>query len=384
MRSQTNPLFSHKNFKCNPEDLLNREPIVLDPKNIAGAVFHSIVLITGAAGSIGSELALQISGYAPKVLILIDQSETLLNDLDMLLRQRFQNLELHSYVANVTDVSRMSEIFSHSQVQIVFHAAAYKHVPVMEKHPYEAIKTNVLGTGILADLAITFQVRKFVFISTDKAIRPSSVMGATKRLAEIYLQSLCQDYHSSTQFVITRFGNVLGSNGSFLRTFERQIQEGGPITLTHPDVQRYVMTVSEACQLVLEASAMSKSHEILFFDMGGPLRIADIARRMIELAGLRPDVDIRIEYMGMRPGEKLHEDLIEDTMQCKSHHPKIRSIPFDVNLDVCVKKSMSLVLKALDSGRPEQMVAALKMAVPEYISANSVFEKLDVARLANT
>jgi len=358
------------------EELLEREPIVLDQHNISGQIRDSIVLVTGAAGSIGSELATQVCEYTPKRLILVDQSETALNDLDLTLTGKFKTLEILSYVASINDVSRMTEIFSKSQVQILFHAAAYKHVPFMEKHPYEAIKTNVLGTTVLADLAITFHVKKFIFISTDKAVNPSSVMGATKRLAEIYLQNLNQQI--STRFIITRFGNVLGSNGSFIRTFETQIRQGGPITITHPNVTRYIMTVREACQLVLEASATGRNMEILFFDMGHPVRIADIAKQMIILSGLRPYKDVMIEYIGLRPGEKICEELFTEPRDAVGRcHPKIHSMSPGPVAGLDIPLLIKSLTAAMESGEPEKMVGVLKLAIPEYISRNSHFVKLD-------
>jgi FlaA1/EpsC-like NDP-sugar epimerase len=374
-RLNNNPFFQRPS-SYNPADLLEREPICLDQQNIAAEIRASTVLITGAAGSIGSELAVQIGSYCPERLILVDQSETMLHELEIRLRQEFKTLKIDSYVANITDVLRMAEIFSQSTIHTVFHAAAYKHVPVMEKHPYEAIKTNVFGTEILADLAIAYHIRKFVFISTDKAVKPASVMGASKRLAEIYLQHVYKNHPSATRFIITRFGNVLGSNGSFLTTFERQIRAGGPVTITHPDVRRYVMTISEACQLVLEASASSEGNEILFFDMGEPLLIVDIARKMIQLAGLSLE-DIPIEYIGMRPGEKLTEDLFGDHTGPTSYHRQIRKAGFTEIPDFCIKKVMSALLTALDSGRPDHMVSVLKKAIPDYISINSHFGRLD-------
>jgi FlaA1/EpsC-like NDP-sugar epimerase len=362
-----------------PEELLEREPIVLDQHNISSQIRSSIILVTGAAGSIGSELATQICEYAPKKLILVDQSETALNDLDLKLTGSFKSLEIHSYVASINDIPRMTEIFSKSFVQILFHTAAYKHVPFMEKHPYEAIKTNVLGTKILADLAVVFHVNKFIFISTDKAVNPSSVMGATKRLAELYLQSMSQQI--STSFIITRFGNVLGSNGSFIRTFETQILKGGPVTITHPDVTRYIMTIREACQLVLEASARGRNLEILFFDMGQPVKIVDIAKQMIILSGLRPNEDIMIEYIGLRPGEKISEELFmqprNTTGKC---HPKIHSMLPDAVTGIDIPVMLKSLSSAMESGDPEKMVGFLKQIIPEYISRNSHFIKLDKDR----
>lgn len=363
-------------FPFMPEDLLGREPITLDPENIIKEIGGHTILISGAAGSIGSELAVQVCTYNPAGVILIDQAETALNDLDLHLRQRFPQTDIQSHVASITDALRMSEIFSQAHIHGVFHAAAYKHVPFMERNPYEAVKTNILGTEILADLSVAYHVRKFIYISTDKAVRPASVMGATKRFGEIYLQYLAREYPQQTHFIITRFGNVLGSNGSFLIRFARQIQNGGPVTITHPDANRYMMTVTEACQLVLEASAISYGSEILSFDMGQPIRITDVARRMIIQAGLLPEKDIFLEYTGLRPGEKLSEDLPEED-NLAARHGKIKTTRFPEASGMCVRQSMSALQKALDSGQPERIVAVLKMVIPEYISANSPFSKLD-------
>lgn len=364
-----------KNFL--PEDLLGREAIILPQENITANVANATIMITGAAGSIGSELTSQLCTYAPAKLILIDQSESQLHDLDLHLRHCFPEVELHSYVADITDVLRMAAIFSKHQTGIIFHTAAYKHVPFMEKHPYEAIKTNIIGTAILADLALAYGIAKFVFISTDKALKPASVMGATKRFGELYLQHLAREYDGSTRFIVTRFGNVLGSNGSFLHQFTTQIRLGGPITITHPDAERYMMTVSEACQLVLEAAAVSPGNETLCFDMGAPVRIVDIAKQMIIRSGLRPDIDIKFKYIGLRPGEKLHEERSEGCAGTAARHSKIRTIPFPQNPAIYMKLSMAELLQALDSGHHESMVAVLKIAIPEYISSNSHFEKLD-------
>jgi FlaA1/EpsC-like NDP-sugar epimerase len=363
-----------------PEDLLGREPIVLDPQNIIREIRGRTVLITGAAGTIGSELAKQICTHAPAKLILIDQSETALHDLDLHLKCLFPQTTLCCHVASITDALRMSEIFSRTGIQTVFHAAAYKHVPFMELHPYEAIKTNVLGTEILADLAVSYRVSKFIYISTDKAIRPASVMGATKRFAEIYLQYLHAEYPGQTRFIVTRFGNVLGSNGSFLIRFARQISEGGPVTVTHPKAERYMMTVTEACQLVLEAAAVSAGGEILSFDMGRPVRIADIARRMIALSGLKPGTDIQIYFTGLRPGEKLTEEPTSDNTGAAKSHSQLKTVAFPDSTGICIRHGMSALQKALDSGQPEKMVEVLKTVIPEYISINSPFEKLDIVR----
>jgi FlaA1/EpsC-like NDP-sugar epimerase len=363
--NNTGPQFSDKSFHFNAADLLQRDPIKLDPANIQQEILNSNVLITGAAGSIGSELAFQICSYFPSEIILIDQAETPLNELHQRLSKQFEHISIRSYPANVTDAFRMNMIFSDSKPAIVFHTAACKHVPFMENHPYEAIHTNVFGTKILADLAVSHAVRKFVFISTDKAVKPASIMGATKRIAENYMQHLSRNAMVATHFVITRFGNVLRSNGSFILTFERQIREGGPVTVTHPDVSRYFMTVSEACQLVLEAAATGWNGAILFFDMGQPIKIVDIARRMIALSGQRLE-DIAIEYIGLRPGEKLSEELYVGPETHKNGiHSKIL-VSSDNGTTFCTEKTIALLHKALQSRKDSVMKNAIKCAVPEY------------------
>ncbi|SDG01341.1 Polysaccharide biosynthesis protein [Dyadobacter soli] len=364
-------------FTFKPEDLLNREPIELDLQNAAHEIRRRNILITGAAGTIGSELALQVCACAPAKVILVDQAETALYELDHLLRQQYPLIEICSQVASITDALRMAGLFSRTAIHVVFHAAAYKHVPFMEHHPYEAIRANILGTEILADLAVSYRARKFIYISTDKAIRPASVMGATKRFAELYLQYLSHEYPGQTQFIITRFGNVLGSAGSFLLRFAQQIREGGPVTVTHPLAQRYLMTVTEACQLVLQAAAASNGGEILSFDMGKPVRIADVARKMIRLAGLVPGKDIQIRFTGLRPGEKLTEDLDGEGMQTTAFG-QLKTARFSAPGAQCMRYAMAALQKALDSGQPVQMVNVLKTAIPEYISANSPFEQLDM------
>ncbi len=368
--------------KIRIEDLLEREAIELDSINVRHEVGQKVVMVTGAAGSIGSEIARQLMHYAPQKLVLIDQSESGLYDLEFELRSHYPGLiehtELVSIVGNVTDEVRMLRIFTLYDPQIVYHAAAYKHVPLMERFPYEAIKTNILGTKVIADLSVEFHVEKFVFVSTDKAVNPTNVMGATKRLAEMYVQSLNSPIAHNTAFIITRFGNVLGSNGSVVPLFKKQIQSGGPVTVTHPDVIRYFMTIPEACQLVLEAGAMGQGGDVFIFDMGEPIRIEDLARRMIQLSGFEVGRDIRIVYSGLRPGEKLFEELLgQDEAHTPTHHAKIMiaRLP-EVSLQH-TGYTISALQETLANGDREGMVSLLKSAIPEYISNNSEFEKLD-------
>ncbi|MBL0910967.1 MAG: polysaccharide biosynthesis protein [Bacteroidia bacterium] len=359
------------------EDLLARDAIQIDNPILNSEFFGKVVLVTGAAGSIGSELARQLIDYKPARLICVDQAETPMYELDILLSgaEAYQNVSLR--IADITDAAKMEQLFGQHRPDYVFHAAAYKHVPLMEKNPAEAIKVNVLGTQIIADLAHRYKARKMVLISTDKAVNPTNVMGASKRIAELYIQSF--NDCSETQFITTRFGNVLGSNGSVIPRFRKQIEEGGPITVTHPEVTRYFMTIPEACSLVLEAGAMSQGGEVFIFDMGKPVKIADLARKMIKLSGLEPDVDIKVVFTGLRPGEKLYEELLisgEDHLP--THHPKImiaRVIRYGkADLDAHLNELAHLVR----TQNNQHIVAKMKEIVPEYKSANSEFEKLDV------
>ena len=358
------------------EDLLEREPIQLDTVGIQAELKNKIILITGAAGSIGSELARQCAKFGPKKLYLLDQSESPLHELDLEFSDKLIKPPYEVIMADVRNYDRMKNVFNTFKPQIVFHAAAYKHVPMMENNPSESILTNILGTKTLADLSHEFNVERFVFVSTDKAVNPTNVMGASKRIAEIYIQSLGKN--STTKFITTRFGNVLGSNGSVIPRFKKQIESGGPITITHPEITRYFMTIPEASQLVLEASAMGKGGEIFVFDMGDSIKIVDLARKMILLVGMKEGKDISIVYTGLRPGEKLYEELLannENTLP--THHSqiligKVREYQYGD-----VKKIIEELIKTFNTQDNELIVQRMKDLVPEYISNNSIFQKLD-------
>jgi FlaA1/EpsC-like NDP-sugar epimerase len=372
--------FSFKQIKnVNIEDLLGREPIQLDKQNIRKNITNKVVLITGAAGSIGSEIARQCAVYKPKLLVLLDQAETPLYELDYSLNSL---VKLEVVVGDITNPGRMRKMFNAFKPEVVFHAAAYKHVPLMEDNPYEAVTTNVFGTRILADLSVEFGADKFVFVSTDKAVNPTNIMGASKRMSEIYVQSLNyklglnDDNH--TKFITTRFGNVLGSNGSVIPRFKEQIESGGPITVTHPEITRYFMTIPESCQLVLEAGAMGNGGEIYIFDMGESVRIVDLARKMIKLSGFEEGRDIEIVYTGLRPGEKLTEELLnkrENTIG--THHPKIMVAKVsNSNYDETNELIETLYVNR-DRMTNKLIVSAMKQLVTEYISNNSIYEELD-------
>ncbi|KYG77068.1 FlaA1/EpsC-like NDP-sugar epimerase [Roseivirga ehrenbergii] len=372
------------------EDLLGRNPISLKNKFVNQELSGRSILITGAAGSIGSELVRQIVRYNPAKLILLDQSESGLFEIENEIRElRSLGESLVCYVADVTNRERVRRLFSQYKPEFVFHAAAYKHVPMMEINVPEAIECNLLGTRNLADLSVEYDVRKFVMISTDKAVNPTSVMGATKRAAEIYVQSLNNllseiEADSPTRFITTRFGNVLGSNGSVIPIFKKQIQKGGPITVTHPDITRYFMTIPEACSLVLEAGVMGNGGEIFVFDMGKSIKIVDLAKRMIQLSGLKEGKDIDIVFSGLRPGEKLYEELLDDKENTMStHHPKIM-IAKVRSLDFSKVKSHYSDLEGLIYSSPSsgddidmKMVKVLKSLIQEYRSKESKFTMLD-------
>lgn len=366
------------------EDLLGRDPIKINLQKIGSHLEGKRVLITGAAGSIGSEIMRQVAVFNPYQLILVDQAETPLHDIRLELHSKWSYLEAPTIVADISNKRRMEEIFDHYKPEYVFHAAAYKHVPMMEDNVSEAIQNNVLGTKILADLSVKYNVERFVMVSTDKAVNPSNVMGCSKRICEIYVQSL--DRHNklnaessgqkeTTQFVTTRFGNVLGSNGSVIPLFREQIRKGGPVTVTHPDIIRYFMLIPEACKLVLEAGTMGKGGEIFVFDMGQPVKIADLARRMIRLSGA-PNVDI--QFTGLRDGEKLYEEVLNDaevtlpTFNNKIKIAQVREYDYD---EVC--QWIDELVRVSHEFNNMETVRQMKRIVPEYKSQHSVYEVLD-------
>lgn len=361
------------------EDLLGREVIQMNNKRIGEEISGKVILVTGAAGSIGSEIVRQLIAYFPAKLVLVDQAESALYDLEYELAGKVPtNVQLIVNVADVSDTRRISKIFKNHRPDIIFHAAAYKHVPLMENNPYEAIKTNVIGTRILAELAAEVGVDKFVMVSTDKAVNPTNVMGATKRLAEMYTQSMNQLEGVKTKFIATRFGNVLGSNGSVIPLFKKQIERGGPVTVTHPEITRYFMTIPEACELVLEAATMGQGGEVFVFDMGESVKIIDLAKKMITLSGLRVDKDIEIRYTGLRPGEKLYEELLNnDENTLPTHHPKILIAEVNTPSYAYMEVATNDLNHLLSSGTNNSIVAKIKEIIPEYKSNNSVFETLD-------
>lgn len=362
--------------KINIEDLLERDPIQLDYAAISQQLKDKIILVTGAAGSIGSEIVRQALRFNPKKIILLDQAETPLFELELELNEKYNQQQFEAVIGDIKHEERMENVFKTFRPQIVFHAAAYKHVPLMELNPSEAILTNVLGTKITADLANKYQCEKFVLISTDKAVNPSSVMGASKRIAEKYVQSLNE--HSNTRYITTRFGNVLGSNGSVITLFRRQIEKGGPITITHPEITRFFMTIPEACQLVLEAGAMGKGGEVFIFDMGQSVKIVDLAKKMIKLSGLELDKDIKIVYTGLRPGEKLYEELLTaDENNLPTHHKQILIAKVSTEPLEIINADTEKLISLFDMQDNFAIVQQMKKMVPEFKSNNSIYSQLD-------
>ncbi len=358
------------------EDLLEREVIQLDKENINKQIKDKIVMVTGAAGSIGKEIVIQLTQFKPQVIIFYDQAESQMYDLILELEEKYFFKEFKYIIGDIINENRLEYIIKRYKPNVIYHAAAYKHVPVMENNPVEAVLTNIKGTVILANLAHKYEVERFVMISTDKAVNPTNVMGASKRIAEMYCQALGNQ--SKTKFITTRFGNVLGSVGSVIPRFRQQIEQGGPVTVTHPEITRYFMTIPEACQLVLEAGAMGNGNEIFIFDMGKPVKILDLAIKMIRLAGLQENKDIQIKFTGLRPGEKIYEELLhnkENTVP--TYHPlimiaKVAEVDFDK-----VNKQIQQLIDTIDSYDNYKLVSVMKEIIPEFKSNNSIYEKLD-------
>jgi len=353
--------------KVQLEDLLGRDPIRLDMELIRKGLSHKTIMVTGAAGSIGSEIVRQLSRFVSNNIILVDQAETPMFHLENELRKDYGHLKFKSQLADITNVEKMEVIFNRYHPEIVFHAAAYKHVPLMEENPHEALRVNVGGTRTMVELAVKFGVKKFVMISSDKSVNPTNIMGASKRMCEMLVQTKSMKEGVKTQFVITRFGNVLGSNGSVIPLFKKQIEEGGPITVTHPEITRYFMTIPEACQLVLEAGFMGNGGEIFVFDMGKPVKIVDLATNMIHLSGLEPGKDIKIEFTGLRPGEKLYEELLSMKEEViPTHNQKIKIAKVEKNdFKLEVLKVISS-LKGLYNLSEQEVVELFEILVPEY------------------
>lgn len=376
--------------KLRIEDLLEREPIKISNKSIQQQLAGKRILVTGAAGSIGSEIARQLGKYGPQMIILNDQAETPLHELQLELEDSQKNQVYHAFIGDIRDKDRMESLFKTFKPHYVYHAAAYKHVPMMENHPVEAVRTNIMGTRLIARLAVAHGAENFVMISTDKAVNPTNVMGASKRIAEIYVQTYFKHLSdrrallngnargTNTRFITTRFGNVLGSNGSVIPRFKAQIERGGPVTVTHPEITRYFMTIPEACQLVLEAGSMGQGGEIYVFDMGKSVKIVELATKMIKLSGLVPNKDISIEYSGLRPGEKLYEELLNDLENTlPTHHHKImvakvREYDFEQ-----VEAQINLLIDMTKRQNEREIVLKMKELVPEFKSNNSVYEELD-------
>ncbi len=363
------------------EDLLGREEISINMDLISSQTKDKTILVTGGAGSIGSELVRQLAAFQPKFIVIFDVAESPLHNLRLEMERNHPELRFVPIVGDVRSQKRLNYVFRKYHPDIIYHAAAYKHVPLMEENPCEAILTNVVGTMMLSKMAIEWGVQSFVMVSTDKAVNPTNVMGASKRIAEIYIQSLAahiQGTDKITNFVTTRFGNVLGSNGSVIPYFKEQIEKGGPVTVTHPDIIRYFMTIPEACRLVMEAASFGKSGEIYVFDMGSPVKIVDLAKKMIELAGFVPDIDIKIEFVGLRPGEKLYEELLNDsehtlpTSHKKITKAKVRQYDFET-----VEEAVKIIITASEDVDIPKTVRLMKVLVPEFISQNSPFEEFD-------
>ena len=364
------------------EDLLNRRPIKIENKDVIVRHAEKAVLVTGGAGSIGSEIVRQVAQFSPSLIVVLDQAESPLYELELELLEKYPEQKFKFVLADISNNYRLEKLFEIYQFSMVYHAAAYKHVPLIEENPHEAIFVNVLGTKNVALLSKKYKVNRFVMVSTDKAVNPTNVMGASKRTAELFVQSLQNSEGNTTKFITTRFGNVLGSNGSVIPHFKKQIEKGGPVTITHPDIIRYFMTIPEACELVLQAGTMGSGGEIYVFDMGDPVKILDLAKRMIKLSGFTPEVDIKIKFIGLRPGEKLYEELLSnDATTVPTHHEKIMiskdpTVRFD-EIEVLFKQ----IIKSAVRRDKVQVVTLLKKIVPEFISNNSEYESLDKVKI---
>ncbi len=374
-------LSSRKIRNIEIEDLLGRDEIEINTDGISAELNDRVVLVTGAAGSIGSEIVRQLARFNPKLLLLFDSAETPLHYMQLELEDKFPNLKFKIVLGDVRNQKRLTDLFKTHRPQIVYHAAAYKHVPLMENNPCEAILVNVLGTRNVVNHSVRYGAKKFVMISTDKAVNPSNVMGASKRIAELYVQALAKYVErkgADYRFITTRFGNVLGSSGSVIPRFRQQIEQGGPLSVTHKDITRFFMTIPEACRLVLEAGCFGQNGEIYVFDMGKPIKIDDLARKMIHLAGFVPDKDIRIEYTGLRPGEKLYEELLNDKEITKpTYHKKIMVATVRESDFREVTLSINDLIHLSKAVNTEKTVELMKELVPEFVSMNSIFEKLD-------
>ena len=360
------------------EDLLDREPISIQNEEVMRRHFEKAVLVTGGAGSIGSEIVRQVAQFKPSLMVVLDQAETPLHEIQLEMEEKYPDINFRFILGDISNKHRLEPLFQKYNFSMVYHAAAYKHVPLIENNPHEAILVNVFGTKNLATLSSKYKINRFVMISTDKAVNPTNVMGASKRGAELLVQALQDVPGNTTKFITTRFGNVLGSNGSVIPHFKKQIEKGGPVTITHPDIVRYFMTIPEACELVLQAGTMGKGGEIFVFDMGEPVKIKDLAIKMIKLSGFEPEIDIKLKYTGLRPGEKLYEELLSDgTKNLPTPHEKIM-VSMDPHMEFeDIECLANKITKAALRRDQIEVVKLLKKMVPEFISNNSVFEKLD-------
>ena len=375
--------FSNKKIEANIrnlqiEDLLDREPISIQNEEVMKRHFEKAVLVTGGAGSIGSEIVRQVAQFKPSLIVVLDQAETPLHEIQLEMEEKYPDINFRFILGDISNKHRLEPLFQKYNFSMVYHAAAYKHVPLIENNPHEAILVNVFGTKNLATLSSKYKINRFVMISTDKAVNPTNVMGASKRGAELLVQALQDVPGNTTKFITTRFGNVLGSNGSVIPHFKKQIEKGGPVTITHPDIVRYFMTIPEACELVLQAGTMGKGGEIFVFDMGAPVKIKDLAIKMIKLSGFEPEIDIKLKYTGLRPGEKLYEELLSDgTKNLPTPHEKIM-VSMDPHMEFeDIECLANKITKAALRRDQIEVVKLLKKMVPEFISNNSVFEKLD-------